>query len=216
MNVETMDMANKITYEQIEKANKTIKPMKIKRKNKETGEIVSKDYAEVNQRLKAYRMVYPKGTIKPTILTLENGICVIQAEVFDETGNLLSMATAQENQKSSYINQTNYIENCETSAIGRALGFAGFGINSAIASAEDIKNEIDKENYDEPMDSEQLTIIASFNPDMKEKIVKTYKKDFTELTKKEAEKVINSAIKNGLIKTKEEKEKEIKEKEDAF
>lgn len=209
-------MENKITYEQIEKANQTIIPMQIKRKDKETGKTITKDYAEVNQRLKAYRMVYPKGCIKPTIITLEDGICVIQAEVFDESGNLLSMATAQENQRSSYINQTNYIENCETSAVGRALGFAGFGINSAIASAEDIKNEIDKENYDEPMTDKQLTMIAGLNPDMKEKLIKTYKKDITELTKKEAEKAINSAIKRGLIKTKEQREKEIKEKEEVF
>ena len=31
------------------------------------------------------------------------------------------------------------IENCETSAVGRALGFAGFGVDTAIASAEDIE-----------------------------------------------------------------------------
>lgn len=209
-------MENKVTYELIEKANKNITPIQIKRKDKETGKVIAKDYAEVNQRLKAYRMVYPKGTIKSIIINLENGTCVIQAEIYDEEGKLLSVATAQENQKSSYINQTNYIENCETSAVGRALGFAGFGINSSIASAEDIKNEIDKENYDEPMDDEQLTIIANFNPDMKDALKKQFKKDFTELTKKEAEVTINSAIKKGLIKTKEQKEKEIKEKEDVF
>ena len=209
-------MENKITYELIAQANQSIKTIQIKRKDKETGKTIAKDYAEVNQRLKAYRMVYPKGIIKPIIINLENGICVIQAEIYDEEGKLLSVATAQENQKSSYINQTNYIENCETSAVGRALGFAGFGINSSIASAEDIKNEIDKEKYDEPMDDEQLTIIANFNPNMKDALKKQFKKDFTELTKKEAEATINSAIKKGLIKTKEEQEKETKEKEEVF
>ena len=118
-------MENKITYELIAQANQSIKTIQIKRKDKETGKTIAKDYAEVNQRLKAYRMVYPKGIIKPIIINLENGICVIQAEIYDEEGKLLSVATAQENQKSSYINQTNYIENCETSAVGRALGFAG-------------------------------------------------------------------------------------------
>lgn len=209
-------MENKITYELIAKANQSIKTIQIKRKDKETGKTIAKDYAEVNQRLKAYRMVYPKGIIKPIIINLENGICIIQAEIYDEEGKLLSVATAQENQKSSYINQTNYIENCETSAVGRALGFAGFGINSSIASAEDIKNEIDKEKYDEPMDDEQLTIIANFSPNMKDALKKQFKKDFTELTKKEAEATINSAIKKGLIKTKEEQEKETKEKEEVF
>ena len=36
------------------------------------------------------------------------------------------------------INLTDMIENCETSAIGRALGFAGFGIDKEIASGEDV------------------------------------------------------------------------------
>ena len=40
---------NKITFEDIQKANETIK----------TTDIKGKDYAEVNQRIKAYRMVYP-------------------------------------------------------------------------------------------------------------------------------------------------------------
>ncbi len=29
----------------------------------------------------------------------------------------------------SFINKTSYIENCETSAVGRALGMAGFGLD---------------------------------------------------------------------------------------
>ena len=66
------------------------------------------------------------------------------------------------------------------------------------------------------MDDEQLTIIANFNPNMKDALKKQFKKDFTELTKKEAEATINSAIKKGLIKTKEEQEKETKEKEEVF
>ena len=88
-------MENKITYELIAQANQSIKTIQIKRKDKETGKTIAKDYAEVNQRLKAYRMVYPKGIIKPIIINLENGICVIQAEIYDEEGKLLSVATAQ-------------------------------------------------------------------------------------------------------------------------
>ena len=55
----------KITFEDIQKANKIIKPMKIKRKDKQTGKTIAKDYAEVNQRIKAFEMVYPKGAILP-------------------------------------------------------------------------------------------------------------------------------------------------------
>ena len=36
-----------------------------------------------------------------------------------------------------------YLENCETSAVGRALGMLGYGIDGAICSAEERANRID-------------------------------------------------------------------------
>ena len=104
---------NKITYIEIEKANKTIKPMIISRKNKETGKVEKKGYAEVHQRIKAFRMVHPNGDIKSQLISNENGICIFKADIYDSEGNHLASATAQENIKSnSFINQFNAIENC--------------------------------------------------------------------------------------------------------
>ena len=57
-----------------------------------------------------------------------------------EDGTILATGTAYEKENSSFINKTSYIENCETSAVGRALGFAGFGIDVAIRSAEEAAN----------------------------------------------------------------------------
>ena len=56
-----MEENKKITFEDIQKANKQIKTMKIERTDKKTGKTVTKEYAEVAQRLKAYRTVYPAG-----------------------------------------------------------------------------------------------------------------------------------------------------------
>jgi hypothetical protein len=142
-----MEEIKKITYQDIEKANKIIKLLTISRKNKDTGKIEKKGYAEVHQRIKAFRMVYPQGDIETTILTDENGICKIRADIYDDNNRHLSSATAQENIKSnSFINTYNAIENCETSAVGRALGFAGFGIDTSIASAEEVQNAIIKQD----------------------------------------------------------------------
>jgi hypothetical protein len=55
-------------------------------------------------------------------------------------GVILGEGTAYEKERSSFINKTSYIENCETSAVGRALGFAGFGIDTSIASLEEVMN----------------------------------------------------------------------------
>lgn len=117
------------TFEDIVKANESIR----------TTDIKGKEYAEVNQRVKAFRMVYPEGTIKTTLLSNENGVCVFKAEVYDgET--LLATGHAYEKEGSSFINKTSYIENAETSATGRAVGLAGFGIDTSICSAEELKN----------------------------------------------------------------------------
>lgn len=128
-----------IKYADIEKANKTIKTTAIKGKN----------YAEVNQRIKAFKMVYPQGTIKTILVSNNDGICIFRAEVYEyekcnENGHyeskLLGTGAAYEKEDSTFINKTSYIENCETSAVGRALGMCGFGIDTSVASAEEVQN----------------------------------------------------------------------------
>lgn len=129
-----------IKYEDIAKANEAIKTTKIERKDKKTGEIQSKDYAEVNQRIKAFRMCHPNGTITTEIISIENGVVLMKASVFDEEGKVLGSGYAYEKENSTFINQTSYIENCETSAVGRALGMCGFGIDTSVASYEEVSN----------------------------------------------------------------------------
>ena len=132
------------TYEQIAKANETIRTTPIKKKDK-TGKETVKEYAEVNQRIKAFRMVYPDGFIVTEMKSNENGVCIFTASVGyrgDEHDFILGTGTAYEKENSTFINQTSYIENCETSAVGRALGMAGFGIDTSVASLEEVQNAI--------------------------------------------------------------------------
>lgn len=119
-------------------ANETIIPVDIK----------GKSYSEVNQRIKAFRMVYPEGIIETEMLSNENGVCVFKATIGYREGEeiyKLATGTAYEKEDSSFINQTSYIENCETSAVGRALGMAGFGIDVSVASAEEVQNAINNQ-----------------------------------------------------------------------
>ena len=116
-------------------ANDTIKTTNIK----------GKEYAEVNQRIKAFRMVYPNGSIRTLMLNNKDGVCIFEASIYDDRGELLGTGHAYEKEDSSFINQTSYIENCETSAVGRALGMAGFGIDVSVASAEEVANAINNQ-----------------------------------------------------------------------
>jgi hypothetical protein len=123
-----------------------------------TTDIKGKDYAEVNQRIKAFRMVYPQGSIPTEIVSIENGVVIMKASVFTDEGKLLATGTAYEKEDSTFINKTSYIENCETSAIGRALGIAGFGIDVSVASAEEVQNAIQNQQVtQEEADNYKLT-----------------------------------------------------------
>ena len=126
-----------------------------------TTNIKGKEYAEVNQRVKAFRTLYPEGFITTEILCREGGLCIIKATVgyyADGKSVILATGTAYEKEGSSQINRTSYIENCETSAVGRALGMAGFGIDTSIASADEMNNALLQQNTSDvqkPVQAEQ-------------------------------------------------------------
>lgn len=144
-----------ISYEEIKKANESINVTEIKGKN----------YAEVNQRIKAFRMVYPTGFIITTLDSNEGGICVFRAEVGyrDAIGNsfVIATGTAYEKEGSTFINKTSYIENCETSAVGRALGMAGFGIDVSVASAEEVQNAMLQQKQSEKIKAVDVKALRS-------------------------------------------------------
>lgn len=129
-----------INFEDIKKANESIATTNIK----------GKEYAEVNQRVKAFRMVHPNGQIMTDIVAHENGVVCIKATVCDADGAIIATGMAYEKESSSFINKTSYIENCETSAVGRALGFAGYGIDTSICSAEDLNNALENQQNEKP------------------------------------------------------------------
>lgn len=114
-----------------------------------TVNIKGKEYVEVNERVKYFRENYTDWSIETELLSNENGVCVIKAIVKNPDGIVKATGHAYENEGSTFINKTSYIENCETSAVGRALGLLGIGIDTSIASSEEvqtaIKNQAPKE-----------------------------------------------------------------------
>jgi hypothetical protein len=124
------------TKESIEEANKALGTVDISKGNKKTA------YVMVNERVKAFRAICPGGCISTEIISLEDGVVTMRAVITDENKNVIATGMAQEKETSSFINKTSFIENCETSAVGRALGFAGIGIDGSMASAEEVANAI--------------------------------------------------------------------------
>lgn len=103
-----------------------------------TINIKGKPYVMVNERLKEFRANYKGWSLTSEIINLTEDSCVIKAVICDEDGIVKATGLAQEDRASTMINKTSFIENCETSAWGRALGNLGIGIDESIASAEEV------------------------------------------------------------------------------
>lgn len=128
----------------------------IKTNKLKTVNIKGKDYVMVNERIKAFKELYPDYAIVTEIEHLGDGMCVIKAMVMDAEGNPKASGHAYEKEGSSPINKTSYIENCETSAVGRALGFMGIGIDTSICSAEELAIAISQQETPEQIAERKL------------------------------------------------------------
>ena len=118
-----------ITYDKIVEANKDLPTIKQK----------GKDYVMVHERVKAFRSVEADGAIVTEIYHLDDDVVIMQATVYDAEGKILSKGTASESRRTEF-----WIEKCETSCIGRAMGALGIGIMDSFSSAEEVANAIGK------------------------------------------------------------------------
>jgi len=110
-------------------------------------QIQGKDYITVNERIKEFRKLHPNGQIINQVMANADGQVMFQSKIIVD-GVLLATAHAYEKEGSSFINKTSYIENCETSAVGRALGMIGIGIDTSLASADEVANAVKQQKED--------------------------------------------------------------------
>ena len=106
-----------------------------------TIDIKGKEYVMVNERILHFWNNY-EGSIETELLSNEDGVCIFKATIYNQDHKILATGHAYEKEGSTFINKTSYIENCETSAVGRALGLLGIGIETSIATAEEVGNAI--------------------------------------------------------------------------
>ena len=107
-----------------------------------TVNVKGKNYVTVNERLRYFRQNFKGYSLTSEITHLnENGV-VIKATIRNAEGVEVATGYAHEKQGSSFINKTSFIENCETSAWGRALGNLGIGLDESVASADEVANAI--------------------------------------------------------------------------
>lgn len=96
------------------------------------------DYVPVAERVEAFRRDHPTRGLEADIIVDDGKRILMRAVVTDETGRTLAVGHAEEIRGSSNVNRTSALENCETSAWGRALAALGYEVKRGIASREEM------------------------------------------------------------------------------
>ena len=107
-----------------------------------TVDLKGKPYVMVNARIMEFWKRFPNGSITTEFVSLIDGVAVMKATISEDGVKVKATGTAYEKEGAGFVNKTSYIENCETSAVGRALGILGIGIDASLASAEEVANAI--------------------------------------------------------------------------
>lgn len=101
------------------------------------------NYIPVHERITKFYRDFPEGKINTEILEhdVEKGFVLIRASVYRTciSDRAASTGHAFEERSAGYGNKTSYIENAETSAVGRALALLGFEITKGVASREEMQ-----------------------------------------------------------------------------
>ncbi len=170
-----------------------------------TTNIKGKEYVEVNQRIKYFRESgnYEGWSLSTEVTHLDENSCVIKATIANKEGYIVATGFAQEDKSSSYINKTSYVENCETSAWGRALANLGIGIDTSIASSNEVSMAISKQNTKAPEKVAEKSSKKVLTDEVKAKMLQAVKNGKTdavqtalenyEVSKKEVSEILANA-----------------------
>ena len=141
--------------------------------------IKGKEYITVNERLIFFRSQpqYKGWRISEDVVSLDEKEGLFKVTIINPEGFEMAVAHAQEYRDSSYINKTSFVENGFTSALGRALGYLGIGIDTAIASAEEVQTAVNNQPKDDRSWLNETQLIATLKgtKEQAEKVVANYK-----------------------------------------
>lgn len=141
-----------------------------------TINIKGSQYVEVPTRVTHFRHNNQNYSLQTDIIDSADNYdwVIMKTVIMDENQIVRSTGMAFEERGSSYINKGSHIENCETSAVGRALGFFGIGIDTSIASAEEVQNAKINQPKKEWLSESQFQAILKKDVEYANKVLKIY------------------------------------------
>jgi hypothetical protein len=107
------------------------------------------DYETVESRLEKWWKDYPDGRVETKLEQASDTRYIVSAELFKTEADAKPCATglASESISDRGVNSTSALENCETSAIGRALANAGYAAKGKRASREEMTKVVQSETW---------------------------------------------------------------------
>jgi len=146
--------------------------------------IHGKNYVLVNERLELFLTENPLATVDthihsilPIVDSSTGDACneyVVVAKIIAnplENPEVYYTGHAAERDNNGFINKTSALENAETSAVGRALAFAGYGSEDSIASAEEVVNATNKQKTINPTVTQLDKLDRSMNDCYKQLLI---------------------------------------------
>lgn len=107
-----------------------------------TIKIKGKDYVTVNERIKFLSANHDYNITTEYWYYPERLMWVVKATLVVDGFTYTGLAQEIESDNYKDVNYTSALENAETSAVGRACAFAGIGIDTGIASADEVNKAI--------------------------------------------------------------------------
>ena len=121
-----------------------------------TVNIRGKEYVPVAGRVELFRYDHPDHSIVTEIIDINDDVVRIKATIYDGDGKVRATGHAEEYRRASQINRTSAVENCETSAVGRALAFCGYA-GDEIASADEVQRAMSGAKGEPPLPLDNVT-----------------------------------------------------------
>jgi len=137
-----------------------------------TVKIHGKEYKTVALRVNEFRAERPDWGIVTELVSADEEKVIMKASIIAPSGYVAETGArfpdfvvgtgyAEERRTSSQINKTSALENCETSAIGRALAACGYA-GTEYASANEVQNAIQQQVNPDPVDQEKVSRAVKF------------------------------------------------------
>ena len=132
-------------------------------------------YVEVKDRIKAFWAKHPKGRIITGIIQLDGAevtqrMVTVMAELYADSEDTRPIATglAKEREGTVGANKTAFLENCETSAIGRAL--ANLGFLADLRPSREEMEAVKRREEEQAIALQQIKKFAKTSPELRKRV----------------------------------------------